>query len=124
MTQYLTTIEVLHMQRYLVDRFGGTHGIRDPGALEAALYRPQSGYYKDTLAQAAALWESVTNNHPFIDGNKRIGFAVTDTFLRLNGYKITADPDTIYKFMDGLFNNNQFRFDRLEPWLRKNTTTV
>ncbi|MCI0482689.1 MAG: type II toxin-antitoxin system death-on-curing family toxin, partial [Candidatus Dadabacteria bacterium] len=81
------------MHYILIERYGGSHGLRDAGALDSALYRPQSGYYEDVIAEAAALWESITVNHPFIDGNKRIGFAVTDTFLRLNGIKITATPD-------------------------------
>ncbi len=63
----------------------------------------------------------MTNNHAFIDGNKRIGFAVTDTFLRVNGYRITAPSDEIYGFIDGLLGGGKFEFRRLEPWLRKNT---
>lgn len=57
------------------------------GALESALYRPQTGYYLDLLQEAATLLESLAINHPFIDGNKRSAFAVTDVFLKLNGYQ-------------------------------------
>ena len=121
MTVYLTEVEVLTMHYILIERYGGAHGLRDAGALDAALYRPQSGYYEDIIAEAAALWESMTINHPFIDGNKRIGFAVTDTFLRVNGYRITAMPDKIWRFIDGLFSKGKFEFAALEPWLRKNT---
>jgi len=56
----------------LIGRFGGALGIRDRGALESALTRPQSGYYADLIQEAAALWESLSQNHPFLDGNKRV----------------------------------------------------
>ena len=75
---YLTVADVLGMHTVLIQRYGGLPGVRDPGALEAALYRPQTGYYKDTIEQAAALMESLAINHPFVDGNKRIAFAATD----------------------------------------------
>ncbi|OGE23925.1 MAG: death-on-curing family protein [Candidatus Dadabacteria bacterium RIFCSPHIGHO2_12_FULL_53_21] len=109
------------MHYILIERYGGSHGLRDAGALDSALYRPQSGYYDDVIAEAAALWESITVNHPFIDGNKRVGFAVTDTFLRLNGFRITARPDKIWRFIDRLFAKGKFEFSALDPWLRKNT---
>ena len=124
MTIYLTPVEVLLMHRVLISRYGGAQGLRDPGALEAALYRSQSGYYDDVIQQAAALWESVTKNHPFIDGNKRTGFAVTDSFLRLNGRRITAKSDTIWKFITILLEKNEFEYIKLEPWLRKNTEII
>lgn len=124
MTVYLTEVEVLTMHYILIERYGGAHGLRDAGALDAALYRPQSGYYKDIIAEAAALWESMTINHPFVDGNKRIGFAVTDTFLRVNGYIITARPDDIWTFIVELLSKGKFEFAALEPWLRENTEEV
>jgi death-on-curing protein len=120
-TVYLTAVEVLTMHYILIERFGGSHGLRDAGALDSALYRPQSGYYDDVIAEAAALWESVTVNHPFIDGNKRAGFAVTDTFLRLNGIMITATPAKIWRFINGLFTKGKFEFAELDKWIRKNT---
>jgi len=88
MTRYLNLNEVLEMHRILINRYGGTLGVRDLNGLESALYRPQTGYYIDTIAEAAALMESIVINHPFIDGNKRVAFAVTDVFLRINGFKI------------------------------------
>ena len=71
---YLTLAEVIEMHRQLIDRFGGSHGIREIGALESAVLRPQMGYYEDLIAEAAALMESLAMNHPFVDGNKRIAF--------------------------------------------------
>jgi len=118
---YITSAETLIMHHALIERFGGTHGLRDAGALESALFRPQSGYYKDIIEQAAALWESMTNNHGFIDGNKCIGFAVTDTFLRVNGYRITANPDDIFELIHELLETGEFEYKNLEAWLRENT---
>lgn len=84
---HLTVADVLGMHTVLMQRYGGALGVRDPGALEAALFRPQTGYYDDIVAEAAALLESLAINHPFVDGNKRIAFAAADVFLRINGWR-------------------------------------
>ena len=68
---YLTLDDVLGIHQDSIEAFGGSHGIRDVGGLESAAMRPQSGYYADVIAEAAALWESLSQNHPFLDGNKR-----------------------------------------------------
>lgn len=120
-TVYLTVAEVLAIHDDQIARFGGSPGVRDMGQLEAALFRPQSGYYPDLIAEAAALWESLSQNHPFIDGNKRTAFAVTYTFLAVNGLAITADEDALIKFLIPLYSRNALAFDKLETWLRKNT---
>jgi death-on-curing protein len=120
MPDYLTLTEVLAIHEELIDLYGGAHGVRDMGSLESALFRPQTGYYNDVIAEAAALLESLAINHPFIDGNKRIAFAVADVYLRLNGYVFDADPIKAYDFMIGLFESGAFRFEQLEPWLREN----
>src|SRR5580692_10514258 len=99
MTDYLTVSEVLAIHADQIDRYGGSHGIRDPGLLEAALFRPQTGYYADLIEEAAALWESLSQNHAFIDGNKRVAFAAMHTFLAINGMRLTPDPDPIYTFI-------------------------
>ena len=119
MIDYLTLAEVQEMHTALIDRYGGSHGVRDLGAVEAALYRPQSGYYEDIFQQAAALMESLVMNHPFIDGNKRIAFAATDVFLRINGYVIQQSSEDIYAFLIELLENNQLEMAILEKWLRK-----
>ncbi len=71
MTVYPTIDEVLIVHDLVIATFGGSSGLRDRGALEAALARPQTGYYQDLIQEAAALWESLSQNHPFVDGNKR-----------------------------------------------------
>ena len=121
MTRYLTPVEVHVMHRVLVDRFGGAHGLRDAGALEAALFRPQSGYYADVIAEAAALFESLAMNHPFVDGNKRIAFACVDVFLRINGFRLVPKSMAIHKWMIGHLEAGTFQLATIEPWLRKNT---
>ena len=75
MSDYLTVADVLAIHADQIERYGGSHGLRDEGQLVAALFRPQTGYYADLIAEAAALWESQSQNHPFVDGNKRTAFA-------------------------------------------------
>lgn len=115
---YLTVGEVLAMHAQLLARYGGSEGVRDAGALESALYRPQTGYYRDIVEEAAALWESLAGNHPFVDGNKRAAFATVDVFLRVNGHRITGDSDTIYRDIIGMHESGKFDFEHLEAWLR------
>src|SRR5579872_7384661 len=119
MTDYLTMAEVLAMHTDQIERYGGSQGVRDQGLLEAALYRPQTGYYADLIEEAAALWESLAQNHPFIDGNKRTAFAATYTFLAINGARLNADALETYDFVAGLYERNQFTFDAIGPWLRE-----
>src|SRR5579863_7479341 len=124
MTDYLTAIEVLEIHDDQIDRYGGAAGVRDPGLLEAALYRPQTGYYADLIEEAAAIWESLAQNHPFVDGNKRTAFAATYTFLAINGIRLTADAEETYQFILVLYEAGTFRFENLVPWLRSNTEST
>lgn len=117
--QYLTVPDVLAMHMVLIKKYGGSDGVRDMGALESALARPQSGYYKDVIESAAALLESLAINHPFIDGNKRVAFAATDTFLRINGYTINSDSKSLHETLMKFFDKGQFKMGTLEPWLRE-----
>lgn len=117
-TDYITTADALLIHGVLLARYGGGTGLRDAGALESALVRPQMGYYADVIEEAAALLESIAVNHPFADGKKRAAFGVTDAFLRINGYRLSCTSDEAYAFMIDLFETNRFRFEHLEPWLR------
>ena len=119
MTIYPTIDEVLAAHARLIARFGGADGLRDRGALEAALARPQAGYYEDLIQQAAALLESLSQNHPFLDGNKRTAIAVAAAFLRVNGYRLEFDDLEAYHFLIQLYESNNFRFAYLERWLRE-----
>ena len=121
MTDYLTVAEVLAMHADQIERYGGAHGLRDAGLLEAALFRPRTGYYQDVIEEAAALWESLGPNHPFVDGNKRTAFAATYTFLAINGFTLRATAADAYSIISGLYDNRAFNFAALVVWLRENT---
>lgn len=98
-SDYLTVVEVLAIHDVVIAEFGGASEIRDMGALEAAVFRPQTGYYDDAIAEAAALLESIVQGHPFMDGNKRTGVAAADVHLRLNGWYLDADSDLVADFV-------------------------
>ncbi len=117
MTQYVTTADALFFHQQLIERYGGAPVLRDAGALESALHRPQTGYYDTLIDEAAALLESLVQIHPFVDGNKRVAFAVMDVFLRINGYTITAYSKAIYQHLMTLFEDRAFDMEHLVPWL-------
>ena len=121
---YLDMEDVLSIHKRQLEQFGGAPGIRDAGLIEAALARPQSGYYQDRIEEAAALWESLTMNHGFIDGNKRVGFAATYVFLSINGFTVTAPVKTTLKFVIGHLEAGSFAKPALEHWLRKHTRAI
>jgi death on curing protein len=118
---WLTVADVLAIHADLIERYGGMFGLRDAGLLEAALFRPQTGYYADLIEEAAALWESLAQGHPFVDGNKRTAFAATYTFLITNDVELRASADETYAFIANLYETNSFRFEALVAWLRQNT---
>jgi death on curing protein len=122
-TSYPTVDEVIAVHARLIARFGGSLGVRDRGALESALARPQSGYYDDLIQEAAALWESLSQNHPFVDGNKRVAVTVTAAFLRVNGYRLEFDDLEAFSFLVGLYETGTLRFKELEVWLRQHAVT-
>ncbi len=116
---FLTVADMLGMHSVLMQRYGGDPGVRDPGALEAALFRPQTGYYDDIVMEAAALLESLAINHPFVDGNKRTAFAAADVFLRINGWRLQRSAMQIHAEMIAMFETRTFDIAHLEPWLRE-----
>ena len=123
MTDYLTLAEVLTIHADQIERYGGKQGLRDAGLLEAALYRPQTGYYADLIEEAAALWESLAQNHPFHDGNKRTAFAAAYTFLAINSARVAVDAEETYTFISELYATGTFSFDKLVTWLRHDVKT-
>ena len=118
MTIYLTVAEVAEVHRTMIGKYGGSHGLRDMGALESALFRPQSGYYDALIAAACALLESLAINHPFVDGNKRVAYSAMEIFLLINGMRVDATQQQIYRFMMRLFESNKFELSELEKWFR------
>jgi death-on-curing protein len=98
MIRYLTLAEVLELHRLILERFGGPAGTRDQAGLESALAQPQMAFggqelYPSLVEKASALGFSLVRNHPFVDGNKRIGHAAMETFLLLNGWELAAEID-------------------------------
>src|SRR5215471_21338777 len=118
MKEYVSTADALFFHRQLIERYAGAPGVRDVGALESALQRPQTGYYDTIIHEAAALCESLVQNHPFVDGNKRVAFAVVDVFLRINGYTIIASSTAIYGQVMKLLREGTFDMEHLVPWLQ------
>ncbi|MCY4576209.1 MAG: type II toxin-antitoxin system death-on-curing family toxin [Chloroflexi bacterium] len=116
--RFLTIEEVVAIHDDLIEQFGGAFGLRDFGALESALMRPQIGYYQSLIEQAAALLESLAVNHPFVDGNKRVAFGTADIFLRMNGNFIDCDSEEAHAHFMHLFDTNTFRFAELIAWLQ------
>ncbi len=117
--RYLSVDEAVAIHERLLDRFGGGSGIRDPGLLESALFRPQTGHYTDLIAMAAALLESLLMNRPFESGNTRAAFFSTDVFLRVNGQQIRTDAQQAYRTLSDLLHQQAADFKHLEAWLRQ-----
>ncbi len=124
MTRYPTLDETLAVHAKLIARFGGSAGIRDRAALESALGRPRSGYYSDLIQEAAALWESLSQNHAFVDGNKRVAVTMTAAFLRLNGYRLEFNDADAFRIPVDLYETGRMRFEELDRWLRQHATFV
>jgi len=96
--RYLTLTEVLELHRRIIEQSGGAEGVRELGGIQSALAQPQmtfagSDLYPTLAAKAAAICFSLVMNHPFLDGNKRIGHAAMETFLVLNGFEVDAAVD-------------------------------
>jgi len=139
MREYLTVAEVYRMQYRLIEMFGGRHGVRDKGAVEAAVFRPQIGCYNSLEEEAAALmeslgmnrgpqdarfWRSGVTNHGFVDGNKRIALTAADVFLRRNGFYLEVDAGEVEAFIKGSMEREEFRFGRILEWVRGHVSPV
>jgi death-on-curing protein len=116
---FLSLDEALAIHDAVIEAFGGSAGVRDLGLLESALYRPQSGYYDDLPSMAAAFFESLINNHPFVDGNKRVAFFGTDVFLRMNGYLLEVESATAHAALMALFDTGTCDLEHLRPWFEQ-----
>ena len=103
MTRYLSCPQILFLHARLIEENGGSHGLRDLGLLESAVARPQAGFsdeelYLGLFTKAAALMDSLVNNHPFIDGNKRIGISAAGLFLLQNGFRLETTQAEMERF--------------------------
>lgn len=116
--------ETLELHSRLIERFGGKAGVRDLGLLESALMRPQTGYYKSLSLESAALLQSLAQNYAFIDGNKRVAFATTAIFLRINGYRLKIDPDNGESFIIDRVIKSKADIEEIADWLEKHMKSV
>lgn len=115
MTRYLSTLEVIYLHSVVIEETGGSSGIRDFGSLEASIALPKSTFdgqelYPTIISKAAALAHSLVGNHPFVDGNKRIGHAAMEAFLRLNHMQLkpaNSDEQTFLDLASGLISRKQ-----------------
>ena len=122
---YLTPEQVLFIHSRLVTETGGSHGLRDLGLLESAVARPQATFdgkelYPDLFTKTAVLMDSLINNHPFLDGNKRAGITAAGLFLLLNGWKLTASLEDLETITLQVASEGM-EITALASWLRKNT---
>jgi death on curing protein len=124
LSDYLTMVEVLTIHSVVIDEFGGSDGIRDLGALEAAVFRPQTGYYEDAIAEAAALFESLIQNHPFIDGNNRTALGAMDVHLRMNGVELGGSSGDHHRFIVELLEQGELDWKPVDGWLRANVESA
>ncbi|MCH2535495.1 MAG: type II toxin-antitoxin system death-on-curing family toxin [Bdellovibrionales bacterium] len=116
-TLYPSLAETLELHQNLIKRFGGEPGVRDLGLLESALMRPQTGYYNSLSMEAAALMQSLMQNHAFVDGNKRVAFACTAIFLRINGYKLKVSADDGESFIIQKIIKQKADIKTITEWL-------
>ena len=120
---FLSLAEVAAIHEEQIRRFGGSFGIRDQGLLEAAINMPQASFggqflHEDLQGMAAAYLFHLVANHPFIDGNKRVGAASADVFLGMNGWQLTADQDTYADFVLDIAASRREKNDALEFFRR------
>jgi death-on-curing protein len=120
--------EVLIIHTEVVLTHGGTNGIRELSGLESAIARPFQSFdgvalYSSVFEKAAAIGESIIMNHPFIDGNKRTGYVLMETILRIEGLKINASDEYLYDFIIKI-TTGEIRFEEIVEWLKQNTTAI
>jgi death-on-curing protein len=119
---------VINIHELLIEKFGGIHGIRDINALESAIARPFMTFEKENLyptpiLQATALIESLISNHPFLDGNKRIGYVMMRFFLMQNKIDLKATQSEKYDFVINIASG-QLTFDQIKAWITDKTVSI
>ncbi len=125
MTRYLSLREILTLHERIATESGGGVGVRDLGILESAVAQPRQSFngvdlYPSIPEKAAALGFSLISNHPFIDGNKRVGHAAIEIFLILNGHELHGDVDEQERLVLGVAAGEIGR-ERLTEWIKDHT---
>lgn len=124
--KYLTPEQVLFIHARLIDETGGSHGLRDLGLLQVAVARPKASYdgkdlYKGLFEKAAALMHSIIKNHPFVDGNKRVGISAAVMFLEINSLALLPSNPDLVEFTQRVVSSNMEIHD-MSGWFRDNTS--
>jgi death-on-curing protein len=122
--RYLSVADLIRINERMVAKWGGLAGVRDHAALDSAAARPMTGYYADVIQEAAALCESLLQNHPFVDGNKRAAVVATAVFLRWNGYKLHFADRAMYDWLMSLYDGGRVTKDNLEAWIRAHAIAI
>jgi len=127
-TEYLSVRQVLRIHALQIEVFGGSAGVRDRGALEAAIARPQMTFdgedlYRDLADKAAALLHSLVQNHPFIDGNKRVGAMAMELFVVANEHDLRARGDELAALVLAVARG-ELAAEALAIWIRQRLRTV
>lgn len=123
--KYLYPKQIIYLRQQIVQISGGSHGLRDEGLLESAVYRPQATFgshefYPDLFSKVAALGFSLIKNHPFIDANKRVGFEAMRLMLRLNGFDLRASENDKFHFVVEIAKGNLTE-QQITEWLQKHS---
>ncbi len=126
-TSYLTLDIILVIHEKMVEKYGGSHGIRDIGLIQSAVARPQSSFggedlYQTIFDKAAALFHSLMFNHAFVDGNKRTAMVSTARFLFMNGYELEASQKEFVAFPLKV-ENQHLSIEEISKWLKRHATT-
>lgn len=127
-THYLSEAEVIAINEEMVSQFGGIHGVRDLHALRSAIGRPQMSVgfqdaYKSMFDKAAALFHSIINNHPFLDGNKRTSLFSATLFLEYNGWSIEFKRKEAVKFTRKA-HNEDYTVAQISKWLKDHSVKI
>lgn len=122
---YLYPKQVIYLYQQVIQQTGGMLGLRDEGLLESAVYRPQASFgghdlYPDLFSKAAALGHSMISNHPFVDGNKRVGFEAMRLMLRLNGYNLHVSLETAFDVVMEIAKGTRTE-QGIADWLKKHS---
>lgn len=122
---YLHPKQVIYLYQQLIAQSGGSLGLRDDGLLESAVQRPQASFggqdlYPDLFSKTAALGHALIHNHPFVDGNKRIGYEAMRLMLRLNGFDVHASIETAFDFVMGVARS-ALTEQAIADWLKRHS---
>jgi death-on-curing protein len=126
--RYIYPNQVIFLHKQIISSTGGSHGVREKGLLESAVYRPQASFggqefYPDLFLKAAVLGYSIISNHPFIDGNKRVGYEAMRLMLRWNGYDIKASLKNKFKFVMSIAEGNRNE-QSIADWIKNHSVNL